>query len=167
MGEAEYLAVLAGLHRARWPADLPSEPQYPFGEVALTEYLRRWAEIQPDKAAVIFHGFRLTYGELDRLSERFAALLLSRGIRRGDRIAVFLPNCPQYFIAFYGIMKLGIADSRRFLTIRVSRSTPRHRDAARQAPTVRDNSGLQRGVRHRMPGVFGAQGKPTIRCPLK
>ena len=107
MGEAEYLAVLADLHRARWPADLPSEPQYPFGEVALTEYLRRWAEIQPDKAAVIFHGFRLTYGELDRLSERFAALLLSRGIRRGDRIAVFLPNCPQYFIAFYGIMKLG------------------------------------------------------------
>lgn len=107
MGEAEYLAVLAGLHRARWPADLPSEPQYPFGEVALTEYLRRWAEIQPDKAAVIFHGFRLTYGELDRLSERFAALLLSRGICRGDRIAVFLPNCPQYFIAFYGIMKLG------------------------------------------------------------
>lgn len=107
MEEAEYLAHLARLHRARWPTGLPTEPLYRFGEIPLTEYLRRWAELQPEKAAVIFYGARLTYGELDRLSDRFATLLHERGIRRGDRVAVFLTNCPQFFVVFYGILKLG------------------------------------------------------------
>jgi acyl-CoA synthetase (AMP-forming)/AMP-acid ligase II len=105
--EGEYLATLARLHRAHWPPDLPTEPRYRFGEVPLTEYLRQWARLQGEKPAVIFYGARLSYGELDRLSDRFAALLQARGIGKGDRVAVFLPNCPQFFIVFYGILKLG------------------------------------------------------------
>jgi fatty-acyl-CoA synthase len=87
--EGEYLATLARLHRAHWPTDLPTEPQYRFGEVPLTEYLREWARLQGEKPAVIFYGARLTYGELDGLSDRFAALLQARGIGKGDRVAVF------------------------------------------------------------------------------
>ncbi|MGO8847743.1 MAG: AMP-binding protein, partial [Methylocella sp.] len=57
--------------------------------------------------AVIFYGNVLSYGELDRQSDRFAALLAAKGVRKGDRVAVFLPNCPQFHIVFFGILKLG------------------------------------------------------------
>ena len=107
MEEAAYLAQLAGLHASCWPEDWPREPQYRFGKIPLTEYLRKWAAIQPDKTAVNFYGAQLSYADLDRLSDRFAAFLERRGIGRGDRVAVFMSNCPQYFIAFYGILKLG------------------------------------------------------------
>ena len=105
--EAEYLAALAALRARRWPKGWPVEPQYPFGRTLLTDYLRRWAALQPDKTAIIFYGAKLTYGELDALSDRFAAFLSARGIGKGDRVAVYMPNCPQFVIAFYGILKLG------------------------------------------------------------
>ena len=86
---------------------LPHEPQYPHGEVALSEYLRAWAKRQPNHSAVIFYGNVLSYAELDRRSDRFAALLTAKAVRKGDRVAVFLPNCPQFHIVFFGILKLG------------------------------------------------------------
>ncbi|CAN5334839.1 AMP-binding protein [soil metagenome] len=98
---------LAELQRRHWPAGTPLQPTYPFGEIALSEYLRRWALVQPDKAAVIFYGSTLTYSQLDLLSDRFAALLVRHGIQRGDRVAVMLANCPQFHIVFFGILKLG------------------------------------------------------------
>lgn len=107
MEEADYLAHVAALQMKRWPKEFPREPQYPFGEILLTDYLRRWAAIQPDKAAINFYGSITTYGELDRLSDRFAAFLLRRGVRKGDRVAVFMSSCPQFLIAFFGILKLG------------------------------------------------------------
>ncbi len=107
MDEAGYLAHLRGLWRQHWPPGVPQQPAYPFGEAPLTEYLRRWAAVQPAKPAVIFYGTIITYAELDRLSDAFAALLAQHGVGRGDRVAVFLPNCPQFHIAFFGILKLG------------------------------------------------------------
>ena len=79
----------------------------PFGEIPLTDYLRRWAALQPDKAAVIFYGAVMSYAELDRLSDRFAALLVAHGVAPGEAVCVFLQNCPQYHVAFYGILKAG------------------------------------------------------------
>jgi len=49
----------------------------------------------------------LTYAELDRLSDRFAAALAGLGIRQGDRVAVMLPNLPQQVIAYFGVLKAG------------------------------------------------------------
>jgi fatty-acyl-CoA synthase len=49
----------------------------------------------------------MTYAELDRQSDRFAALLAKQGVKKGDRVSVFMPNCPQFHIAFFGILKLG------------------------------------------------------------
>src|SRR2546428_3118696 len=49
----------------------------------------------------------LTYAELDRLADRFAAGLQSLGVRKGDRVALLLPNCPQFVIAFYGALRAG------------------------------------------------------------
>ncbi|MGN6286724.1 MAG: AMP-binding protein [Afipia sp.] len=107
INESEYLDHLRALWKKAWPKGIPSTPQYPHGEIALSEYLRAWAKKQPEHPAVIFYGNVLTYAELDRQSDRFAALLSSKGVRKGDRVAVFLPNCPQFHIVFFGILKLG------------------------------------------------------------
>lgn len=107
MEESAYLERLKTVQAAAWPKGTPRQPTYPHGEKPLTEYLRQWAKAQPDKPAVIFYGHTLTYGEFDRQSDRFAALLAQHGVKKGDRVAVFLPNSPQFHIVFFGILKLG------------------------------------------------------------
>jgi fatty-acyl-CoA synthase/long-chain acyl-CoA synthetase len=96
--------------RPLWAAALPGpelEPVYPFGDLPLTEYLRRWAKQEPHRSALIFYGTTITYAQLDEQSDRFAAVLASQGLKRGDRVAVFLSNCPAFIIAFWGILKAG------------------------------------------------------------
>lgn len=73
----------------------------------LFEYLRHFAKVSPDKPAIIFYGTVITYKELDDLSDRFAAFLLKEGIRKGDKVALFMQNCPQYLICSFGIQKIG------------------------------------------------------------
>ena len=105
--EKNYLTQLHALWDKNWPKSISKKPHYPHGEVALTEYLRAWARQRPQRPAVIFYGHVTTYADLDQQSDRFAALLQSKGVRKGDRVAVFLPNCPQFHIVFFGILKLG------------------------------------------------------------
>ena len=107
MHEHDYLAALRERQQAVWPADCPREPQYPLGKRPLTHYLTHWAKTTPDKPAVHFYGHVLSYAELDDLSDRCAALLLQQGVQPGDRVAVYMPNCPQMHIVFYGILKAG------------------------------------------------------------
>lgn len=107
LNEKDYLDQVHALWRKAWPKGAAREPQYLHGEVALTEYLRAWAKKQPEHPAVIFYGHALTYGDLDKQSDRFAVLLMSKGVKKGDRVAVFMPNCPQFHIVFFGILKLG------------------------------------------------------------
>ena len=49
----------------------------------------------------------MSYAELDRLSDRFASALARLGVQRGDRVALVLPNCPQFLIAEFGAWKAG------------------------------------------------------------
>ncbi|PKM29370.1 MAG: acyl-CoA synthetase [Gammaproteobacteria bacterium HGW-Gammaproteobacteria-11] len=107
MNEKSYLEQLEQLQEAVWPVGHAREPEYPLGQQPLTEYLRQRAETTPSKIAIAFYGQHTSYAELDQLSERFASLLLNQGVQPGDRIAVFMPNCPQFHIAFYGILKAG------------------------------------------------------------
>lgn len=90
-----------------WPRYLSKELIYPRGKKPVFEYLRDNAREFPDRIAIIFYGAELTYGQLDEMSERFANFLLKSGFKKGDRIALFLPSCPQYHIAHYGIAKMG------------------------------------------------------------
>jgi long-chain acyl-CoA synthetase len=105
--EAGYLAHLQTLYQKAWPQDANTAPHYPHGEQPLTEYLRAWARIHPAKPAVVHYGHVLSYADLDADSDRFAALLAAHGVTPGDRVAVFLPNLPQYHIVFFGILKAG------------------------------------------------------------
>jgi long-chain acyl-CoA synthetase len=83
--------------------------------VPLHQFLTDAAARHPRATATIFGavvGHRLieaslTYAELDRLADRFAAGLQSLGVRKGDRVALLLPNCPQFVIAFYGALRAG------------------------------------------------------------
>ncbi|MCO5121079.1 MAG: AMP-binding protein [Burkholderiaceae bacterium] len=86
-------------------ADTP--PSYRQGEQPLHEYLRHHAHERPDKPAFIWYGRGIGYGELDRASDAFASLLHSLGVVAGDRVALYMGNCPQYVIAHFGIQKIG------------------------------------------------------------
>src|SRR5712692_1871440 len=65
------------------------------------------ARAYPDRPALVFFGQQIPYRELDRLTNRFAHMLRSLGIKKGERVAIILPNIPQYVIAFYGTLKAG------------------------------------------------------------
>jgi long-chain acyl-CoA synthetase len=69
--------------------------------------LEQTAARYPDRVATIFFGAKLTYRTLDETANRFAHALLNLGLGRGDRVALMLPNCPQFLIAFYGALKAG------------------------------------------------------------
>ncbi len=73
----------------------------------LHEYLRAHAREHPAKPAYLWYGYVLTYAELDRASDAFAARLATLGVKKGDPVALFMNNCPQYVMAHYGIQKLG------------------------------------------------------------
>ena len=90
-----------------WPAGVPETLTFDRGELPVHEYLRLRAREMPDKPAVIFYGRVLTFKELDQASDRFASFLLEQGVGRGDRVGLFMGNCPQYAIAHFGIQKIG------------------------------------------------------------
>jgi long-chain acyl-CoA synthetase len=69
--------------------------------------LERTAEHYPELVATIFFGAKLTYRALNETADGFARALLDFGVKRGDRVALMLPNCPQFLITFYGALKAG------------------------------------------------------------
>lgn len=90
---------------ARYPKGVPPNLDYP--DVPLQAYLDWAAEKYPDTIATIFMGGKLTYRKLKELADRFARGLVDLGLKPGDRVALMLPNCPQFVIAFFGTLKAG------------------------------------------------------------
>ncbi len=86
---------------------MASDISYNWGERPLHEYLRLHAQKTPERPAMIWYGQAITYAQLDDWSDRFATLLASWGMTVGDRVALYLANCPQFTIAFLGIQKIG------------------------------------------------------------
>jgi long-chain acyl-CoA synthetase len=79
----------------------------PYPERSLLDYLTDTAQRWPDRPALLFKGAKLTYRQLERLSDCFAAALVDLGVRPGDRVALCLPNCPQFLITEIGAWKAG------------------------------------------------------------
>jgi long-chain acyl-CoA synthetase len=98
----------------------------------LADILSITAVERPDKIATQFLGAQLTYLELKRRSDALSAALAALGIVKGDRVGIFLPNCPQYIIAAFAVLRLGAVvvninpsyTPREFLIV-ASDSTPR------------------------------------------
>ncbi|WP_028987789.1 long-chain-fatty-acid--CoA ligase [Thermicanus aegyptius] len=90
---------------SQYPPEIPHHLEYP--RIPLYQILVDSASLFPDHEAVYFMGKRVTYKELLRLSYRFAHLLRSLGVKKGDRVAIMLPNTPQYIFCFYGTLMAG------------------------------------------------------------
>ena len=88
-----------------YDAGVPHHLDYP--SIPLYELLSQAAEKYPDSACTIFKGARITYREMEVITDRLAAGLASIGIRKGDRVGVFMPNTPQFVMAYFALLKLG------------------------------------------------------------
>lgn len=93
---------------------VPASLDYPAQPV--DQFLRQTAATYPDRTAIIFGAMapllgeqhsRMSYRELDYLVDRFAAGLQQMGLQKGDRVILYMPNCPQYVIAYYGALRAG------------------------------------------------------------
>ena len=93
----------------------PWQQHYPAGvsttinyrEAPLYSLLEDAAAAHPDLPAIRFYTTRLNYAQLWAQAQRFAAVLAALGVAKGDRVALMLPNCPQYVIAYYGTLRSG------------------------------------------------------------
>jgi long-chain acyl-CoA synthetase len=92
-----------------WPEGVPRHIEYP--EVPLFEFLRKTAEKHPDNTAMVYFDREMSYKELDVATDKFATALNDLGVKKGDKVAIFLPNIPQFVISYYGALKIGAIDT--------------------------------------------------------
>jgi len=102
MAASPYSARPWERHYDYWVRPHMSYPGRPLSDVLAITAVHR-----PDKVATHFLGAELTYRELKRRADALSASLAGMGIGKGDRVAIMLPNCPQYIIAAFGILRLG------------------------------------------------------------
>ncbi len=91
--------------RALYPDFVAHEVEVP--DWRLEDVLRRSAGQFPDQRALIFYQRHWTYREFLADAQHFARALQDRGLKEGDRVALMLPNCPQYAIGYYGVLMAG------------------------------------------------------------
>jgi len=82
-------------------------PSLTYPDSTLGNVLAQTAQKFPNHTALLFFGKKISYSELDRLVNRFAQALVGLGVRKGDRVAIMLPNIPQMVIAYYGTLRSG------------------------------------------------------------
>lgn len=78
-----------------------------YPDLTLDKILSETARRFPDHTALLFYGTKITYAKLDLLVNRFANALAGLGVKKGDCVALMLPNIPQMVIAYYGALRLG------------------------------------------------------------
>jgi len=88
-----------------YPKGVPAEVTVP--ELSVAELFDKTAEKYGNKAALIFYGKKISYKTLKDLVDRFAAALADLGVKKGDTVALYLLNCPQYAIAYFATLRLG------------------------------------------------------------
>jgi long-chain acyl-CoA synthetase len=121
---------------------------------SLTAFLEETAESYRDNVALTQGERTISYGELLDLSGSFAAALSEAGVKKGDRVGLMLPNCPEYVIGFFGTVRIGAA---------ATQVNPLY--VGRELEHIFDNSGTETLISHTMmyPKVKDVQ----TRTPLK
>ncbi|QGQ48838.1 AMP-binding protein [Metabacillus sediminilitoris] len=89
----------------QYPEQIPHEIK--IEEKSLDEYLQEAASEFPTKTAIHFLGKELSYSELYKQSLKLANYLQAKGLQKGDRVSIMLPNCPQAVIAYYSVLLAG------------------------------------------------------------
>ena len=90
---------------AHYDKGVPSTVEIP--NVPLFHFLEESARKYPDRACTIFKGAVISYKEMSAITDRVAAALVDLGVKKGDRVGIFMPNTPQFVMAFFGILKAG------------------------------------------------------------
>ena len=91
---------------AQYDADVARSLQ-PYPDKTLLDYLAALARDHGSRPALLFKGTSVSYSQLESESGAFAAALAGMSVGRGDRVALVLPNCPQFFVAEFGAWKAG------------------------------------------------------------
>lgn len=94
----------------KWYAEgVPGDIEIPEKSIPemIDEAVERWGNMP----AIVFYGKKMKHKEMHELSLRFAAALHDLGVTKGDRVAILLPNCPQFIIAYQGILRIGAVAS--------------------------------------------------------
>ncbi len=113
-----------------WPSNVPKSINYP--DIPLHGLLQKTAKQHPEKTAIVYGERKITYAQLDLLSNKFAHALTKLKLKKGDKVAIFLPNIPQFMVAFFGVLKAGAA---------VTTISPMHRE--REVEFQLNDSGAQ------------------------
>ena len=161
-------AVAPG-YASGYDAGVPSSLDYP--DVPLHALLDDAAASFPASTATIFFNAKRSYASLLTDVKRFSAGLRSLGVKQGDRVAIDLPNCPQFIIAFYGALRIGaivvpcnplytapelrsqLADAGAETIVALSRVYPVVK-AARDGTRIRNV--IVTGIKDEMPAVLRA-----------
>jgi long-chain acyl-CoA synthetase len=98
--------MTASIWLSNYDEDVPATLE-PYPDRSLTDYLRDSATRWPDRPALLFKGSTVSYRQLDDESNALAAAMVAMGIKRGDRVALCLPNCPQFLLAEFAAWKVG------------------------------------------------------------
>jgi long-chain acyl-CoA synthetase len=97
--------TLSPKHAKNYDAEVPASLEYP--AVPLHAILDQAAELYPASTATIFFNAKKSYRSLLADAKRFSAGLRALGVKQGDKVAIDLPNCPQFLVAFYGALRIG------------------------------------------------------------
>ena len=97
--------TLSPKYATNYDVDVPASLEYP--RVPLHALLDDAAESYPNSTATIFFNAKRSYASLLKDAKRFSAGLRALGVKKGDRVAIDLPNCPQFLIAFFGALRIG------------------------------------------------------------
>ena len=92
-----------------WPEGVRKHIDFP--EVPLSDLLTQTAKEYPEHTSIVYFNKEMTYRELNHLSDKFATALAGLGVKKGDKVAIFLPNIPQFVISYYGITKIGAIET--------------------------------------------------------
>jgi long-chain acyl-CoA synthetase len=88
-----------------WPEVYPKSLIYYEGNVV--DFMEASARRFPERAAFVFMGIAMSFAELHDQSLRLAAALAGLGVGKGDRVALLMPNCPQFAVSYYATLKIG------------------------------------------------------------
>ena len=89
----------------RYDEGVPQHIDYP--EIPIHQFLIEAAKKYPDSPCTIFKGAKITYPEMDEITNCLGAGLASIGISKGDRVGIYMPNTPQFVMAYFALLKLG------------------------------------------------------------
>jgi long-chain acyl-CoA synthetase len=92
-----------------WPENVRKHIDFP--EIPLYDLLGEASEKFPDQTALTYFDRGMTYGELKDLSGKLAAALSVLGVKQGEKVALFLPNIPQFVISYFGTIRIGAIET--------------------------------------------------------